>query len=334
MRLDRRPLLDTRGDAALYVERLADRRTRSSLDLGLNVLVHGSHGSGRTSLGRHLQWLARQPGEDGSPTRTVHRVSAASATSAGELLGWLLTAAAGPGNAGESDALDMVEMLRQVIHEGGGRPLFVLDDVPPALGRALFGALRDEVWTVEASWLVTCLTSDVGALLLPPVDAFFEVVIPLADSDPGFYLEMVSRRLDGEPVSFSMEGSEWNDLFDMAGNHPRKLLDLVRAVVVDGESMQHLLIRSDRLDHLQHSLGPQLFALMEELDTYGPAGPSEEYLQRRMGLSRPRLAKLLHDLRDRGLVEETTAPSDGPGRPRVLYRTRPISVESDAERAS
>lgn len=334
MRLDRRPLLDTRGDAALYVERLADRRTRSSLDLGLNVLVHGSHGSGRTSLGRHLQWLARQPAEGGESTRTVHRLSAASVTSAEELLGRLLTAVTGPGNAGESDALDMVEMLRQAAHEGGGRPLFVLDDVTTALGRALFGALRDEVWAVEASWLVMCLTSDVDALLMPPVDAFFEVVIPLADSGRGFYLDMVSRRLDGESVPFSMEGSEWNALVDMAGNHPRRLLDLVRAVVVDGESVQHLLIRSDRLDHLQHSLDPQLFALLEELDTYGPAGPSEEYLQQRMGLSRPRLAKLLHDLRDRGLVEETTAPSDGPGRPRVLYRTLPVPAEPDVEHAS
>lgn len=334
MRLDRRPLLDTRGDAALYVPRSADRRTESSLGLGLNVLVHGSHGSGRTSLGRHVQWLARQPAEDGGSTRVVHRLSAASVTSAEELLGRLLTAVEGPGNTGESDALDMVEKLRKAVHEGGRHPLFVLDDVTSALGRALFGVLRDEVWAIEASWLVTCLTSDVDALLLPPVDAFFEVVIPLADSDRGFYLDMVRRRLDGEPVPFGMDESEWNALFDIAGNRPRKLLDLVRAVVVDGEDVQHLLSRSDRLDHLQHSLGPQLFALLEELDTYGPAGPSEEYLQARMGLSRPRLAKLFHELRDRGLVEETTAPSDGPGRPRVLYRTRPISAGSDVEHVS
>ena len=56
----------------------------------------------------------------------------------------LLTEVVGPGDVKDSDTLGLVEMLREAVEERGVRRTFVLDDVTPALGRALFGALLDD----------------------------------------------------------------------------------------------------------------------------------------------------------------------------------------------
>ena len=321
MRLDRRPLLDTRGDAALYVRRSEEARVERSLDAGLNVLVHGTHGSGRTSLLRHVQWVGRADG--GSPkASSLHRVSVSSVVTPDELLKRLLTSVAGPGDPGENDVLDLVEMLRAAVEERGVRQTFVLDDVTPALGRAVFGALRDEVWTIDASWLVTCLTSDADSLLLPPVDSFFEVVLPLAPLSAERCSDLVRRRLGDEAVRLVDRDREVGVevLAEMAGGHPRRLVDLVREVVVDGTSLDELQARSERVESLQRAVSPGARALADEVDAWGPSGPSDAKLQARLGLSRPRLVALFHELSEGGLVEEVTAPSDGPGRPRLLYR--------------
>ena len=318
MRLDRRPLLDTRGDASLYVERPEDGRVARSLEAGLSVLVHGTHGSGRTSLLRHVQWLARQR-DASSAASSLHRVSAGGVATPDELLTRLLTVVVGPGNAGESDTLDLVEMLRAAVEERGARRTFLVDDVNPTLGRALFGALRDEVWTVNASWLVTCLTSDVNSLLLPPVDSFFEVVLPLSGMSVAAGSDLVLRRLeDVEVRSFDRESGFV--LAELAGGNPRRLVDLVREVVVDEMTVDALRARDERVEHLRRAVSPGARALAEEVDAWGPTGPSDATLQARFGLSRPRLAALFRELVEGGLVEEVVATSSGPGRPRLVYQ--------------
>ena len=213
--------------------------------------------------------------------------------------------------------------------------MLVVDDVTPTLGRSLFGSLRDELWTIDAGWMVTCLTSDVDVLLLPPVDTFFETVVETGEMSSQACVEMARRRLGtDDQVPALLSDADLQVLTEAARHRPRRLLDLVRSAVVDGESVTALVARG-RVDSRLETLTPGGLSLFYEVETAGALGPSDPSVQARSGLSRPRLVQLFHELRDAGLVDEVTAPSDGPGRPRVLYRLRPLLPDrTDDEEAS
>jgi len=62
--LSGRPLLDTRPDSELFVDRVEEMsRVRAALNHGLNCLVVGERGSGKTSFMRALMFQSRQAGD-------------------------------------------------------------------------------------------------------------------------------------------------------------------------------------------------------------------------------------------------------------------------------
>jgi predicted ArsR family transcriptional regulator len=60
--------------------------------------------------------------------------------------------------------------------------------------------------------------------------------------------------------------------------------------------------------------------LMAELLDRGQASASDQALQRTLGVTRARLSQLLNELAAFGLVTAENERSEGPGRPRVIYR--------------
>src|SRR5665811_323417 len=171
MKLSGRPLLDTRPDHELFVDRVDEiTRIRAALGQGLNCLVVGERGSGKTSLVRALMFEERQdanPQDVGLPRLLYVRGSGAE--SASDLLRRAVEAlaqyqgeqlAAGPPGTPSGLIAELGERARR------GSVLMVLDDAPAAAGNALFGALRDELWSIDLRWLVTVATTDSATLLL------------------------------------------------------------------------------------------------------------------------------------------------------------------------
>jgi hypothetical protein len=313
VRLDRRPLLETSVDAELFVDRAAelDRMLRA-IDLGLNVALDGPVGSGRTSVLRHLVFRLR------AADRPVVFVGASGADSPEALVSRVHRRVAGDEAAalavhGGLDADALVGRLARALPEQGTRPVLVVDDVGVEPGRALFGVLRDEVWRAPASWVVSA-EGDAAALLRPPVDAFFEASVQLAPMQPADLAELLRRRLALDPADVDRLAA-WAD------GSPRRAVDLARAVVLDGRSVSSVEAElADRRERLARVSEPAA-TLADLVEQLGPVSPSEVDLQRRMGVSRPRLVALFGELRDAGLVVEL--PPDRsvgtPGRPRTRY---------------
>src|SRR5450759_4152351 len=204
MKLSGRPLLDTRPDHELFVDRVDEiARVRAALGQGLNCLVVGERGSGKTSLVRALMFEERQdadPHNVGLPRLLYVRGSGAE--SASDLLRRAVEAltqyqgeelAAGT-SSGPGTSSGLIAELGE--RAGRGSVLMVLDDAPAAAGNALFGALRDELWSIDLRWLVTVATTDSATLLRPPADAFFESQIAL-DPLPADAAGSPSRRPPG-----------------------------------------------------------------------------------------------------------------------------------------
>lgn len=296
----------------MFVGREAElTRLRRAVDLGLNAVVTGPAGSGVTSTLRRVAWLLRKDGID-----PLH-VSAADVEDPGELLLRILRRVAGEEAAALAvlAGVDPPGLLDRLVASTAARTVLLVDDLSPVVGRALFGALRDEMWRVEATWIVGIAAGDVDAVLRPPVDVFFEVVVDLPPLLPKQVRTLLRRR------GVDLAKADTGVVADLSGGIPRQVIDLAREIVVDGRSVDDLVgRRSVREARLSAVSGPAA-ALVEVLESLGAASPSDAAVQARMGVSRPRLVTLFAELRAAGLVREVPPDrsSATPGRPRLRY---------------
>lgn len=320
-----RPLFDNPADAALFVHRMEADRLEANCRDGVNTLVVGKRGMGKTTLLRYVLFRLREEGfpavgVDLAPARDALDVLRLVAASLGR------TRSLDPSEAGRSamvgmgelgETLNAVRALRSSgLEKGRPRTAILLDS--PLSGKVmhqLFGRFRDELWQLPYTWVLAIPQDMRGALLAPPADAFFEDEIGLGPLDARQQQELIGRRLGpGETMRWRLpQGGE---------DSPRRLLQIMRESLRTGDSPER---RHDALK-VRHAevkrLGSAAAALYEDLEDFGPASASDQDLLERMGWSRQRAAQVLAELEQADLVraEFRHGPS---GRPRKVFAVLP-----------
>jgi len=317
MKLSGRPLLDTRPDHELFVDRVDEiGRIRAALGKGLNCLVVGERGSGKTSLVRALMFEERQVAvpQDGALPEVLY-VRGAGAGSASDLLRGAVEALAqyqgDDLTAGSSGASGAIAELGE--RAGRGSVLMALDDAPAVAGNALFGALRDELWSIDLRWLVTVATTDSATLLRPPADAFFESRVDLAPLPADASMEILRRRMGEAPERLLAEAAA------IGGGNPRRLLDVAREFDGDYSKWSEFASAADERERALAALGRPAHMLAAELESLGGASASDDRLLSAMGWTRPRVVQVLAELEAADLVTASSLKS-GQGRPKKVYR--------------
>lgn len=329
-----RPLFDTRQDMALYLHREdTERRLRTALDRGLNVLLDGERGSGKTTLMHALRYDAREPSATtdraarsaasaGSsrrgPTRFVYLGAAAAPSAAAVLIRLLgeLRGDAVPGWPSELDAASALAELQVFFADPGDEPArgtcVLVDDLDPVIGHQLFGVLRDDLWRLPLQWVVTVDSRLASRLLAPPADAFFDVRLTLPPLTRGEALDLIGRRL----------GRDLSDVpVTRLPTTPRRLIRLAATAPPEdwGTSEAQLNARLDAA----RAIGRSAADVVQALADLGPLSPSDERLLARLGCTRARASQVLRALYERDLVTYREVPADRPGRPNRVYELTP-----------
>lgn len=326
--LQGRPLYDNPSDQKYYVSPSEWDAVRRAVGRGNNTLLYGPRGSGKTTLLRQLQLALR---EDDEP---VVFVDAAAITESLELAARVRDALKGrPGilehglNAARSTQVfgdpspppggasrllhDTLTGLNQDVE-----PTIVLLDAS-ASAQALygvFGRMRDTIWQLPHRWLIAIDASDYATVLKPPADAFFDTVTMLAPRSADDLLQILQKRTDELPCELLSQ------IADDARGNPRAAIRAANDAIVRGDDPTGDLTARARLLDTAVQLGRPHGILMEELLDLGQASPSDEVLLERLDLTRARVNTLLQQLLEAGLVEAAVERSEGPGRPRTIYR--------------
>lgn len=319
MLLSGRPLLDTRADATLFVDgaELLPRLSAACAS-GLNVLLSGARGAGKTSVLRQLLFSRRRAG-----TETTALVSVGMAGSPAEALTMvqrgLAPDLAAASTQGAPQAADVLAALAQM--DTPADTVILLDNLPPGLAHAIFGQLRDELWQLPLVWVIACADSDEGLFLRPPADAFFDSVVRVPPLTDNALRDLLRRRASRD----ELDDSVLTSVVELAEGNPRAALNLTRQLTGPDASPERLHDRLANRRQALAGLGRPAEMLFAELLTSGGASASDEALLSRLGWTRGRAAQVLEQLASAGLVEAVDV-RNGPGRPRRVYR--PVHAET------
>ena len=312
--LSSRPLWDTAADAALFTGRDTELSAlRRGIHDGLNTLLLGSRGSGKTSVLRRLSWELRDQ-------RAVLLLDGPHVSEPGALLSALaagLEANQSLGPTGSAASTSVPEALHRVLDQlqacSTDLPtLVLLDSTAPQVAHTLFGRLRDELWRLPLLWVVAADERRRAAYLQPPADAFFDHHVTLRSLTPDEAVLMLRRRL-GPQMPTGELAAMVNAVPDPT---PRALLAAVRRQ----RNHHHV----DPAAHAQaqarlEELGEPAALLAEELRALGAASASDPALLDALGWSRPRTVQVLRQLHRAGLVSTADVPAGQGGRPQRLY---------------
>lgn len=328
--LSGRPLLDTRADAQLFRgrEKELDALARS-IRQRFNTLLLGARGSGKTSLMRLALLRLRESEEtavwvDGRAARTADELLRAvaialdKAVSAGRenvlrkpRIGF---ARADLEAAIEASALaTLLEALHALVDrlpEGGRAVVFVDEVLDPEIAHTVFGRLRDELWTLDVTWVVGADEAARSSYLRPPADAFFEsiIVLPaLTDADAEALLDARGAR-----------DAAARAIVAAAGGNPRRVLELARAAS-RGESEEMIRARGRLPELVAAAFGTLAGRLVAEIATVGPVSAGDSRLRDAFDVTPTRVGEVLRRLEAAGVLTAATEPGDGPGRPRRVY---------------
>ncbi len=358
MVLTNAPLLGTRHDAQLFVDRTAELgELLRNVDKGWNTLVLGAAGIGKTSLLNRFAANLENRAEAETAPRLLPFLVAGQPVSAVDffqtLAGQMVDRLEGEGvvakvmqtaqqaleklrsaglsgfistpndqNDTTAELLRTLRLVGSVLDDlrGAGLDAVILVDelASSEIAQTIFGRMRDELWTLRATWIVAGRSSDSEILLMPPADTFFERRLDLGPLMHADAMALLQARLERDAV-VDLSDEEIDQLARLGRGHPLALITALRAVA-SGTPTRELIERSQQVAASLERLSPPAQRLARAiLNQAQPARATDQTLLRQMGWTSSRLRQVLHELARAGVVDVVDAETDGPGRPSKAY---------------
>lgn len=339
--LSNRPLSESVRDRHLLVGREeAVRQVVRSPRYGVNTIVFGTRGIGKTSFLHTCQWELQKQGR-----RTI-LVNGTYPENALDLLDQMAYQLQFPREdylAGAADLLNALTRRREVVggpdkmvaairnlrsqlekrgEPEGGREVVIVDEPRPDAAHGLFGRARDELWTLPLVWLVSADKARRADYLKPPADTFFEKVVELAPLDDAQAHRVLETRA---PAALTPDIAQ--RIVGQAQGNPRRLISLaIETVMADTDDVSGTLDRADATFGILADLGPSAKRMWDALAVLNnQAAANDPALLSQLGWSRVRASQVLNQLEKAGLVDSTTEKT-GQGRPRKVYRATGVHL--------
>ena len=210
--------------------------------------------------------------------------------------------------------LEMLDGLRKSLERRGGSWVVFLDELTSAdVAHTLFGRLRDELWQLPLTWVVSGNAADRQSLLRPPADAFFPNVVDVEPLSDGDAWELLRKRVPDPQGS----GELLRAIVAEADGIPRRLIRLANDTLVSGGNISETAQQRARRDAVVAELGDAAARVAAELEANGPASASDEQFLARVGMGRSRAAQVLSALERAGVVSGASDQSAAGSRRKV-----------------
>ncbi len=315
MELPARPLLASALDGRLFVDRKVELETlERNAESRLNSLVVGPPGIGKTSL---LHQLERRL-DSHTELEPIFVDGAGRAASPEELLSLInyrldedrarfsyigeamQPAGRRPPRTGTEQLLAALRTVREALAARERRAVLIIDELPSGeTAHALFGQLRDELWSLPATWIVAARTSEQAAYRRPPASAFFESVVTVEPLPEKAAIQLLKKRT----ADTEIDGDLLRKIVTAADGQPALLILLARQTLLEGRSLNDAQDAQDERMQRAKQLGDAASRLVAYIEANGPVSASDSRMLSELSWTRGRATQVLRQLEQAGLAE-------------------------------
>ena len=216
----------------------------------------------------------------------------------------------------EVDYESLVERLERLVHALQNRNIqifIIIDDgdkIHSELIWNVFRGLRDTLWDLKVSLVLSILPDQVSEITKPPLDQFFSYWIKMKP-----YGQMKTHDLISKRVKFAKQKIELSDdalariVQDTKGN-PRSIISMMKRIFESKRKTNE--ITEKIVEELGTPYQLELNNIESSVINYLVHNPhvsaSSEDFSESLGVTRSRLAQILYELKQKGLI---TSEKDG-----------------------
>lgn len=213
----------------------------------------------------------------------------------------------------EVDYEFLVERLEKVVHtlqERNIQIFVIIDDVDKINSKLIwnvFRVLRDTLWDLRVSLIMSVLPEQVSEITKPPLDQFFMYRIKMKPYDQMKARELIAKRAKFAKQRLELEEGALARLVTDTKGNPRSLMSEMKRILESAKETSK--ITEAMMAEIESSYLPELSSIERSVINYLVHNPhvsaSSEDFSRSLGVTRSRLSQILNELREKGLIQST-----------------------------
>ncbi len=179
-----------------------------------------------------------------------------------------------------------------------------IDKIDSNLVWLTFRNIRDQIWKLKISIILTVLPNQVSEITKSPLDHFFSYWVKISAFDFKSTKELVQHRLDYAHSNIKIDDEAIEETLRRTGGNPRDILDVFRRVFESGKTSS-VISRQD-IEQVSIIFSNKLPSLEKDIFNYLVHNPdsssSSTDFAKKMRVSRSRIAQILSKLRKDGYI--------------------------------
>ena len=205
----------------------------------------------------------------------------------------------------------LVERLERLVHSLRDRniQIFVMiddgDKINSELIWGVFRKLRDTLWDLRVTLVMSVLPEQVAEITKPPLDQFFQYQIKVKHYDQMKALELITKRAKFAKQKIEFEKDALARLVADTKGNPRSIITVTKRVLES--TKENNKITENMIGELDLPYSSELSNIERSVINYLIHNPhvsaSSEDFSKNLGVTRSRLAQILNELRERKLIK-------------------------------
>jgi len=166
-----------------------------------------------------------------------------------------------------------------------------------------FRSIRDILWELHFSLIITALPDQVSEITKPPLDQFFPYWIKIPSFDMEYTKNLIEKRFKKSQVTISNDALE--AIVNRTKGNPRSIIAIMKNVIESSDFSSQITL--DNINNLGLPYSIRLSDIQRAVINYLSENPntsaSTKNFIARIGVTRSRLSQILNDLKKDDLID-------------------------------